>query len=77
MHGKYGLPKDVELAKAFMKSAAKQGHAGAIKALKVLGRCAMELEPGQCVACGAPDITRTCLGCRQDRYFTLACQDQD
>ena len=77
MYAKYGLPKNVKLAKAFMKSAANKGHAGAIKALKVLGTCAMELEPGQCVSCGAPDITRTCLGCRNVRYCTIACQTQD
>jgi len=77
MYGMYGLPKDVVLAKAFMKSAAKKGHADAAKQLKLLGRCEMELEPGQCVSCGAPDITRTCLGCRRVRYCTLACQKQD
>jgi hypothetical protein len=77
MHGKYGLPKNVELAKAFMKSAANRGCAEAKEALQVLGRCAMELEPGQCASCGAPDITRTCLGCRKVRYCTLACQDRD
>jgi hypothetical protein len=77
MHGMYGLPKDIERAKAFMKSAATRGCAEAIEALKVLGRCAMELDPGMCVSCGAPDITRTCLGCRRVRYCTLACQDRD
>jgi hypothetical protein len=77
MHGVYGLPKDVERAKAFMKSAATRGCTEAIEALKVLGRCAMELDPGQCVSCGAPDITRTCLGYRRVRYCTLACQDRD
>jgi TPR repeat protein len=77
MHAMYGLPKDVKLAKAFLTSAARQGYADAIAALKVLGRCAMELEPGQCVSCGASDITRTCLGCRKVRYCTLACQTRD
>ena len=77
MHGLYGLPKDIERAKAFMKSAATRGCAEAIDALQVLGGCAMELDPGLCVSCGAPDITRTCLGCRRVRYCTLACQDRD
>jgi TPR repeat protein len=77
MDGVYGLPKDVKRAKAFMKSAATRGCAEAIESLKVLGGCAMELDPGPCVSCGAPDITRTCLGCRQVRYCTLACQDRD
>jgi TPR repeat protein len=71
MHGEYGLPKNAHCAKIYMMAAAKQGHAQAIDALKLLNACA---------ACGTPDASRACQGCRSAtglstaRYCTPACQ---
>ena len=70
-HGKFGLAKDAHCAKIYMLAAAKQGHAEAIEAPKLLHACA---------ACGAPDAPRTCQGCRSDtgistaRYCNPECQ---
>ena len=69
--GKYGLPKNEHCAKIYTMAAAKQGLAEAIEHLKLLHACA---------ACGAPDASRTCQGCRSAtgvstaRYCTPACQ---
>ena len=74
MHGTHGLPKYAPNAKIFMMAAADQGHAEAIEALKLLRAC---------TSCGAPDATRTCLGCRSctglsvARYCTPECQTKD
>jgi len=71
MHGSVGLPKDAHCAKIYMMAAAKQGQAEAVEALKLLHACA---------ACGAPDASRTCQGCRSAtglstaRYCTPTCQ---
>ena len=77
MHGERGLSRNVKRAKMLLQAAAKQGDLKAIEALKELTGSALELEPGQCASCGAPDITRTCLGCRKVRYCTPACQKRD
>ena len=74
MHGRYGLPKYSQSAKVFMMAAAAQGHAEATEDLKLLRAC---------TSCGAPDATRTCLGCRSctglsfARYCTPECQTKD
>ena len=66
-----GLPKNAHCAKIYMMAAAKQGHANATKALKLLHACA---------ACGTPDASRTCQGCQSAtgistaRYCNPACQ---
>ena len=71
MHGVFGLPKNAHCAKLFMMAATKNGCARAIEDLKLLNACA---------ACGAPDATRACQGCRSAtgistaRYCTPACQ---
>jgi hypothetical protein len=71
MHGLYGLTKNAHCAKIYMMAAAAQGHAQAIEDLKILHACA---------ACGAPDASRACQGCRSAtglstaRYCTPACQ---
>jgi len=71
MHGKFGLPKNTHCAKIYMMAAAKQGHAMAIKNLKLLRACA---------ACGTPDASRTCRGCKSvtglstARYCNRECQ---
>ena len=83
MHGRHGLPKNAPSAKIFMMAAADQGYAAAdeayaagfeaIEYLKLLRACA---------ACGAPDASRTCMGCRTStgismaRYCTPECQKQ-
>ena len=74
MHGKHGVPKKASNAKIYMMAAAEQGHVKAIADLKLLRLCA---------SCGAPDATRTCLGCRSctgismARYCTPECQEKD
>ena len=74
MDGTRGLPKSAPNAKIFMMAAADQGSAEAIAALKLLRLC---------TSCGAPDATRTCLGCRtctgisMSRYCTPECQEKD
>jgi hypothetical protein len=71
MHGTFGLPMNAHCAKICMMAAAKQGHAEAIEDLKLLHACA---------ACGAPDASRACQGCRTAtglstaRYCSPACQ---
>jgi hypothetical protein len=71
MHGTFGLTKNAHCAKMYMMAAAKQGYADAIKALKVLNACA---------ACGTPDASRACQGCRSAtgvstaRYCNPSCQ---
>ena len=71
MHGEYGLPKDAHCAKIYMMAAAAQGNAKAIEALKLLNACA---------ACGTPDASRACQGCRSAtgvstvRYCNPSCQ---
>jgi hypothetical protein len=71
MHGECGLPKNAHCAKIYMMAAAKQGHAEAIKALQLLHACA---------ACGTPDASRACQGCRSAtgistaRYCNPSCQ---
>jgi TPR repeat protein len=77
MHGERGLSKNVKRAKMLLQPSAKQGDILAIESLKELTGSALELDPGQCAACGAPDITRTCLGCRRVRYCNPACQKRD
>jgi hypothetical protein len=72
MHGECGLPKNAHCAKIYMMAAAKQGHAEAIEALKLLRACA---------ACGTPDASRACQGCRTAtglstaRYCNPVCQE--
>ena len=74
MDGSFGLPKYAQSAKVFMMAAAEQGHEDAIRCLKLLRAC---------TSCGAPDATRTCLGCRSCTglsvagYCTPACQEKD
>ena len=74
MHGSFGLSKNAHCAKIYMMAAADQDYpsqAGAIELLKELRACA---------ACGAPDASRACQGCRSAtglstaRYCTPACQ---
>ena len=73
-HGTRGLPNNAQCAKIFMMAAAAEGDDNAIEALKLLRLCA---------SCGAPDATRTCLGCRSctgismARYCTPECQQKD
>jgi len=62
-NGKYGLPKHAVRAKSFMKTAASQGHVEAVAALKLLNACA---------ACGAPDASLTCGGCRPRAGISVA-----
>ena len=80
-YGAYGLPKNAQCAKIFMMAAADPGaaatdqgqprHADASKALKVLRACA---------ACGTPDASRACQGCKTVtslstvRYCNPECQ---
>ena len=71
MHGTFGLTKNAHCAKIYMMAAAKQGYATAIDALKLLNACA---------ACGTPDASRACQGCRSAtgvstaRYCNPECQ---
>jgi hypothetical protein len=71
VHGQCGLPKNAHCAKIYMMAAAKQGHAEAIEDLKLLRACA---------ACGTPDASRACQGCRTAtglstaRYCNPICQ---
>jgi TPR repeat protein len=74
MDGTHGLPKYAQSAKVFMMAAADQGLAEAIEDLELLRAC---------MSCGAPDATRTCLGCRSctglsvARYCAPECQTKD
>jgi len=71
MHGKFSLPKNAHCAKIYMMAADKQGNPEAIEALKLLRACA---------ACGTPDASRACQGCRSAtgvstaRYCNPECQ---
>ena len=62
-HGKYGLPKNAHCGMIFMMAAAKQGDADAVKALKELRACA---------ACGVPDASCACQGCRSATGLSTA-----
>jgi hypothetical protein len=70
-HGTFGLTKNTHCAKIYMMAAAKQGHDRAIEELRELRACA---------ACGGPDATRTCQGCKSKtglstvRYCDPQCQ---
>jgi TPR repeat protein len=72
--GTRGLPKSAPNAKIFTMAAADQGNAMAIEDLKLLRMCA---------SCGAPDATRSCMGCMSctgismARYCTPECQVKD
>jgi len=67
----HGITKNAHCAKIYMMAAAKQAHARAIEDLKVLRACA---------ACGTPDVSRACQGCRTAtglstaRYCIPVCQ---
>jgi TPR repeat protein len=70
-HGGFGLAKNAHSAKIYMMAAADQGHVNAIEALELLRACA---------ACGTPDASCTCQGCRSAtgistaRYCNPTCQ---
>jgi hypothetical protein len=71
MKGRFGLAKNAHCAKIYMMAAAAQGNARAIVKLKLHNACA---------ACGTPDASRACQGCRSAtgvstaRYCNPTCQ---
>jgi TPR repeat protein len=71
MDGNFGVTQNAHCANIYVMAAAKQGYARAVEVLKLLHACA---------ACGTPDASRACQGCRSAtglstaRYCNPACQ---